>query len=144
MNLRTLFAAGAPAAATIALVGIALAAPSSPAAPLPASSVLCWKYQTGSTWHLSLSPQSTTVNVPATCQLTVSRLSPNYLSRYREVIRAGSLSASYVAVPCYPLSAAGNCYQRGQFCPLSEHDHQGLSGDGRVITCTWRNGWRWE
>lgn len=45
---------------------------------------------------------------------------------------------------CYPLTSGGNCYLPGQFCPSKDHWVSGVAGNGTVIRCLNKNGWRWE
>ena len=44
---------------------------------------------------------------------------------------------------CYPLSNAGNCYEAGQYCRVSDEDETGISGSGESIVCEENNGLRW-
>ncbi|MFI5275331.1 MAG: G5 domain-containing protein [Candidatus Saccharimonadales bacterium] len=45
---------------------------------------------------------------------------------------------------CHPLTNGGNCYEPGEYCRNSDHGIVGLAGDGKIITCAYNNGWRWE
>ena len=45
---------------------------------------------------------------------------------------------------CTPLTNGGNCYEPGEYCRNSDHGSSGVAGDGKSITCTDNNGWRWE
>jgi hypothetical protein len=45
---------------------------------------------------------------------------------------------------CTPLTNGGNCYEPGEYCRVSDRGTSGIAGDGKSITCTDNNGWRWE
>jgi hypothetical protein len=45
---------------------------------------------------------------------------------------------------CYPTTAAGGCYEPGEYCPAADYGTSGIAGDGEAITCEDNNGWRWE
>jgi hypothetical protein len=45
---------------------------------------------------------------------------------------------------CHPVTAAGNCYEPGEFCPRKDRGDSGLAGDGETIICINNNGFRWE
>lgn len=45
---------------------------------------------------------------------------------------------------CRPLSNGGHCYRVGQFCAKRYRGTNGISADGRPMTCRDVNGWRWE
>jgi hypothetical protein len=45
---------------------------------------------------------------------------------------------------CTPLTNGGNCYEPGEYCRISDRGTSGTAGDGKSITCTDNNGWRWE
>lgn len=48
------------------------------------------------------------------------------------------------AAGCHPVSAAGNCYQAGQFCAKAHHGITGTDAAGRAITCQPDGSrWRW-
>lgn len=44
---------------------------------------------------------------------------------------------------CYPTTAAGNCYQAGEFCSDADHGMSGIAENGDAIVCENDNGWRW-
>ena len=46
--------------------------------------------------------------------------------------------------PCSPVTASGHCYSKGEYCPDADHNVSGTDADGRPITCTYSDGWRWE
>jgi len=52
--------------------------------------------------------------------------------------------ASTAPVGCHPLTNGGNCYEPGEYCRTSDHGMSGVAGDGEAISCTYKNGWRWE
>ena len=45
---------------------------------------------------------------------------------------------------CTPLTNGGNCYEPGEYCRDSDHGTTGVAGDGKPITCSDNDGWRWE
>lgn len=140
----TLLAVGTALACLLGLASMVSLAYSS---PTPSPGVTCWEYKSGSAWKISLSPQSTTTNTKQWCPVTITQLYPKSLGEFKEVIRLGSLSATYFAGAwpdaCTPLTPAKTCYKPGEFCPAGYHGATGIGLTGQIV-CRYVNGWRWE
>ncbi len=52
--------------------------------------------------------------------------------------------ASPAPVSCHPRTSAGNCYEPGEYCRVSDQGASGVTSDGEPITCRDNYGWRWE
>jgi hypothetical protein len=61
-----------------------------------------------------------------------------------QAVITAAAPSSTASAGCSPKSAAGNCYQPGEFCSKAEHEQSGVAGDGKAIVCESNDGWRWE